>query len=89
VTHIRLTRGVLSYTTFDAIAIDRLRIAPSFLRTDGPPLVVTAAGQSLPRINVTDLRHRGAVGWAFDDASGVLDVAHNASDVCVLGSALA
>ena len=92
VTRVAIADATISYTTFDARAIDRLRVAPDFLRTGGgqpaPTLVVTAAGHALPRLSEAELRRRGAVGWAFDEASGVLDVAHNASDVRVLGGAL-
>ena len=89
VTRVEITDAALSYTAFDARAIDRLRVAPEFLRARGgraaPTLVVTAAGHALSRLSEAGLRRRGAVGWAFDDASGVLDVAHNASDVRVYG----
>jgi hypothetical protein len=90
VTRIALVGGALSYTTFDARATDRLRIAPGFLRTGRPDpvLTVTAAGRALPRLSAVDLQ-RGAIGWAFDEASGVLGVAHNASNVRVLGGVLA
>ena len=91
---VNLTDGALCYATFDARSVDRMRISPSFSRTGvqlahAPALVVTAAGHPLPRINATDLHRRGAVGWAFDDESGVLDVAHNASNVCVRGGSVA
>ena len=90
VTDVVFAAGAISYTTFDARSVDRLRVAPSFLRAESaqaaaPALAVTSGGRALPRISPADLRRRGAVGWAFDDASGVLDIAHNASDVRVLG----
>eukprot|EP01052_Picozoa_sp_SAG31_P023077 SAG31_NODE_1873_length_7024_cov_10.615018_4_plen_605_part_00 len=84
-----LVGGALSYTTFDSHATDRLRIAPSFLHTGhaGPVLTVTAAGHALARRSAVDLT-RGAIGWTFDEASGVLDIAHNASEVCVSGNSM-
>lgn len=97
VTHVELGASTLTYTTFDSRAIDRIRIGPSFLlcregQTPGLEvlaLVVTAAGHVLPRVNASDLHRRGAVGWTFDEGSGVLDVAHNASDVRVSGGSFA
>ena len=55
VTHVTLAAAELSYTTFDARAVDRLRLAPSFLRTGqvDPVLVVTAAGRTLPRVSAS------------------------------------
>ena len=85
VTQVALGPGTLSYTTFDPYALERLRIAASFVHA-GAGLVVTAGGQTLPRLQRPDLQRPGVVGWVFDAASGVLDVAHNASDVRVMAT---
>ena len=92
VTKVALAVGTLSYTTFDAYAVERVRIAPSFLRSSRgaasspapATLVVTAGGRHLPRIQHSGLRRPGVVGWVFDAATGLLEVAHNASDVRVV-----
>ena len=95
VTNIVLSGGMLSYTTFDGWGVERLRLAPGFLRYDrvapvaaAGALSVSAGGLPLPRLASTVVvRQRGAVGWAYDEGTGVLEVARNASTVVVRGTA--
>ena len=95
--HVALSGDAIEYTTFDARGVERLRVAPAFLHsglasTAGPEgaLSVSAGGVALPRLaDASGVRRRGAVGWAYDAASGLLAIARNASDVRVLGGALA
>jgi hypothetical protein len=103
VTRVKISATALWYTTYDTHAVERLRLAPGFVRranwghanaASPPPghsLSVSAGGVALPRVEsalkVRRRRSGGQVGWAFDEATGLLCVAHNASNVTVLGGA--
>ena len=95
VTKVKLSGRALSYTTFDSQGVERFRLAPGFLRCDSAAsmaaagvLCVSAGGLPLPRLaSAAGVHRREAVGWAYDEATGVLDVARNESSVLVFGTA--
>ena len=78
VTRIAYGEHSVTYSTFDTLSTDVLRLA--FI-----PEYITAGGKSISRIK--DLEHSGDDGYVFDDQSRTLSIRHaNSRDIDIQGS---